>query len=66
MKVWNRRYRAEEYNSIIEFSSIGELKNTVEGFSSRLDAEEYINDLENRSVELIQIEQQREKKIFLK
>ena len=42
-----------------------ELKNTPEGFSSRLDeAEESIGDLEDRAVELTQTEQQKEKRIF--
>ena len=42
------------------------MKNTLEGFKSRLDeAEEQISNLEDRAVELTQTEQQKEKE-FLK
>ena len=41
-----------------------ELKNTPEGFNSRLDeVEEWINELENKAMELTQTEQQNENRI---
>ena len=50
-KVPNRNNRAQEY----------ELKNTLLGFNSRLDElEEQITNLEDRAVELIQTDKQKE------
>lgn len=54
-KVPNRNNRAQEY----------ELKNTLVGFNSRLDElDERITNLEDRAVELIQTDQQKERGIL--
>ena len=45
---------------------INELKNTLEGFDSRLDEGELIRDLPDKTMELNQIERQNEKRIFKK
>lgn len=41
-------------------NKISELKNTLEGFNSRLDEAEQISELEERAVEVIQLGQQKE------
>lgn len=54
-KVPNGNNRAQEY----------ELKNTLVGFNSRIDEpEEWITDLEDRAVELMQTDQQKERRIL--
>lgn len=58
-KVPNRRHGAR--------SAITELKDTLEGFSSRLsEVEEWVSELEDREVELNETEQQKEKNNFKK
>lgn len=53
-----RKYHME----VIELKKIIKVKNTLEGFNSRLDeAMEKIRELKDREMELIQSEQQKEK-----
>lgn len=64
---WNQNFNKENIKmkqSELE-NIVTELKNTVEGINSRLqDVEEWIRSLEDRVVEVIQTEQQKEKIIL--
>lgn len=64
---WNQNFNKENIKmkqSELE-NIVTELKNTVEGINSRLqDMEEWIRSLEDRVVEVIQTEQQKEKIIL--
>lgn len=48
---------------MIELQNTSELKSSIEGFNNRQDqTEEKINELQNRSVEINQAEEQKEKR----
>lgn len=58
-KLPNRSYRAEEYNN--------KLKNTLQGYISRLvEAEEWISEMEDKTIELTWTEKQKQKRILEK
>ena len=61
----HREYFNKEMENIRKYQiEDTELKNTLEGFNSRLDeAEERISQLETKAVELTQSEQQKEKRM---
>lgn len=60
----NRRYKEEPNRNLELKNTVTEIKISTDGLSSRMErTKEKINELEERTIEIIQSEQQREKRL---